>query len=128
MHSATGIGLLVETAKPGAVFGQAAVINFGTLFWSLSVATNVVSTTLIAGRLLFYRRALSRALSARRSSRGRQNGDTASVAILVESAALYSVCAVVYIPLFAVNIPVQYPFSALLGGITVRHYAALVDA
>jgi len=110
---ATGIGLLVETAKPGAVFGQAVVINFGTPFWSLSVATNVLATLLIAGRLLYRRRALRDASVGRDAVK--YHNYTSSVAIFAESAALYAICALVYIPMFAKNIPLQYPFSALLG-------------
>ncbi|THG98850.1 hypothetical protein EW026_g3416 [Hermanssonia centrifuga] len=111
---ATGVGLLVETGKPGAVFGQATVINFGTPFWSLSVATNVIATALIAGRLLSLRRAITR-LDGRDRIMLRDN--TSALVICVESAALYAICAVIYIPLFAINTPIQYPFSALLGGV-----------
>jgi len=104
---ASGIGLLVETAKPGAIFGQSVVINFGTPFWSLSVATNILATLLIAGRLLHRRRLLRDA--------AKHHMYTSAVAIFAESAALYTICAIVYIPMFAKNIPLQYPFSALLG-------------
>ncbi|KAJ6545290.1 hypothetical protein B0H19DRAFT_1266748 [Mycena capillaripes] len=88
---ATGIGLLVEVAKPGGTLGQVAVINFGTPFWSLSVTTNILSTLLIAGRL--------------------------TCPIFAESAALYALAALIYIPLFARNITLQYPFSAILGAV-----------
>ncbi len=45
--------------------------------------------------------------------------NTSALVICVESAALYAICAVIYIPLFAINTPIQYPFSALLGGVVV---------
>ena len=111
INPASGIGLLVETAKPGAVFGQVVVVNFGTPFWSLSVATNILATLLIAGRLL-HRRQLLRDAAKRHMY-------TSAVAIFVESAALYAICAIVYIPMFAKNIPLQFPFSALLGSASV---------
>ncbi|TBU39969.1 hypothetical protein BD309DRAFT_928018 [Dichomitus squalens] len=108
---ATGIGLLVETAKPGAVFGEATVIDFGTPFWSLSVSMNVLTTLLIAGRLIYRRRALLDSTSKNKPSA--YYGP--EVAIFLESAALYAICSIIYIPMFAKNIPLQFPFSALLG-------------
>ena len=114
---ATGIGLLIQTAKPGAVFGQANVINFGTPFWSLSVTTNVISTLLIAGRLLYRRRMLRDTTRGYGATQLRMY--TSTVAIFAESAALYAICAIIYIPMFAKNITLQYPFSALLGSMSV---------
>ncbi|KAJ7185523.1 hypothetical protein C8R46DRAFT_1060845, partial [Mycena filopes] len=98
---AMGIGLLVELSRPGATFGQVAIINFGTPFWSLSVTTNVSATIFIAGRLTYRRRATHSKLFVS--------------AIFAESAALYAIVALIYIPLFARNLALQYPFSALMG-------------
>ncbi|KAJ7840753.1 hypothetical protein B0H13DRAFT_2676887 [Mycena leptocephala] len=112
---ATGIGLLVEISKPGAAFGQVAVINFGTPFWSLSVATNVLSTVLIATRLTYRRREMYRLHQNQENYRGHSN--TTATAIFAESAALYAIVALVYIPLFARNLTLQYPFSALMGAV-----------
>ncbi|KAJ7640891.1 hypothetical protein DFH06DRAFT_624782 [Mycena polygramma] len=108
---ATGIGLLVEISKPGAAFGQVAVTNFGTPFWSLSVTTNVLSTILIAGRLTYSRRSIY----GMRQNQGRQSNGVS--AIFAESAALYAIVALIYIPLFARNLTLQYPFSALMGSV-----------
>ena len=45
----------------------------------------------------------------------------ASVAIVVvESAALYSLFGIIYIPLMVLQKPVQFPFSSLIGTLTVR--------
>ncbi|KAI0648777.1 hypothetical protein C8Q79DRAFT_903319 [Trametes meyenii] len=108
---AAGIGLLVETAKPGAAFGQASVIDFGTPFWSLSVSMNVLSTVLIVGRLL-HRRDVFYGTGERRRRYRLYEVETA---VFLESAALYAICAIVYIPMFSKDIPLQFPFSALLG-------------
>ena len=97
------------------MFGQVEVIDFGTPFWSLSVSMNVLSTLLIAGRLIYRRRALVESLS-----RNSPRAYGAEVAIFLESAALYAVAALVYIPMFAKNIPLQFPFSALLVSAAVR--------
>lgn len=107
--TASGIGLLIETAKPGAVFGQASVVDFGTPFWSISVSMNVLTTLVIAGKLVYRKRAF---VSTERSNR--LSTYTPEVAIFLESAALYAICAIIYIPMFARSIPLQYPFSALL--------------
>jgi hypothetical protein len=107
---ATGIGLLVETAKPGAAFGQAFVIDFGTPFWSISVAMNVLTTILICARLLYHRRLLGGHGSVLLGG-----AFAPEVVVFLESGCLYAVCAIIYIPMFARNIPLQYPFSALLG-------------
>ncbi|KAJ7705444.1 hypothetical protein B0H17DRAFT_856570, partial [Mycena rosella] len=111
---AMGAGLLVQISKPHATLGQVTVINFGTPFWSLSVTTNVLSTMLIAGRLL-YRRRTMQATPKNQGYGGRSN--TSTSAIFAESAALYAVAALIYIPLFARNLALQYPFSALLGAV-----------
>ncbi|KAJ7781726.1 hypothetical protein DFH07DRAFT_728698 [Mycena maculata] len=112
---ATGIGLLVEISKPGAAFGQVAVIDFGTPFWSLSVTTNVLSTILIAGRLTYRRRAMYRIQQNQENYRVHSN--TTASAIFAESAAMYAIVALIYIPLFARNLTLQYPFSALMGAV-----------
>jgi hypothetical protein len=109
-----GAGLLVQISKPHATLGQTAVVNFGTPFWSLSVTTNVLSTILIAGRLMYRRRAMRR----NQQEYGRHSPTSIS-AIFAESAALYAVSALIYIPLFARKLPLQYPFSALLGAVVV---------
>ncbi|KAJ6598437.1 hypothetical protein DFH09DRAFT_1356681 [Mycena vulgaris] len=103
------IGLMIETGKPGGTFGAGLVVPFGTSFWSTSVALNVIVTLLISIKLLRHHRRL-KALQITRA--GRSYPDI--VALLVESAALYSICGLIYIPLFAINTPLQYPFSALL--------------
>ncbi|KAJ7781714.1 hypothetical protein DFH07DRAFT_385330 [Mycena maculata] len=107
---ASGLGLLIETGQPGGTFGVGLVVPFGTAFWSISVALNVILTFLISYKLLHQHRRV-------RSLRVTEVGDryTDIVAILVESAALYSISGLIYIPLFALNIPLQYPFAALLG-------------
>lgn len=103
----TSIALLIETAKPGAVFGVKLISDFGTAFWSISVSLNVVSTILIAGMLLWHDKKLRRL--------GFQGSGPyiGIAAVLAESAALYSVFGLIYIPLFARNLSLQYPFSPL---------------
>ncbi|EJD43614.1 hypothetical protein AURDEDRAFT_152478 [Auricularia subglabra TFB-10046 SS5] len=110
---ASGIGLSVAAARPAATFGQHAVVAFGTSFWSISVFLNVLTTAMIAGRLLYHRRQMEML------GRARHSQYISVIAVLVESAALYSLSGLVYIPLFALNLPQQYAFSALLCNVTL---------
>ncbi|OSX62053.1 hypothetical protein POSPLADRAFT_1046515 [Postia placenta MAD-698-R-SB12] len=105
--SVLSVLVTVYLADVGTKYGGDAVVHFGTAFWSLSVALNVLATLLIAGRLLYRRRNLFGGFSAS-SSRY-----TFAVSVVTESAALYTICGLIYIPLYAVNSVLQYPFSAL---------------
>jgi len=104
---ASAIALLIETAKPGAVFGMVLISDFGTAFWSISLSLNVISTTLIAGKLMWHQRSL------RQAGIPQSDQYMSIAAILAESAALYSISGLIYIPLFARDLTLQYPFSAL---------------
>jgi hypothetical protein len=112
--SASAIALLIETAKPGAVFGMVLISDFGTAFWSISLSLNVISTTLIAGKLMWHQRSL------RQAGIPQSDQYMSIAAILAESAALYSISGLIYIPLFARDLTLQYPFSALFNSAAVR--------
>lgn len=96
------------------MFGVKLISDLGTAFWSISVSLNVISTLLIAGRLLWHQRSL------RQIGLQHSNQYTDIVAVLAESAALYSICGLIYIPLFALNLSLQYPFSALFNSAAVQ--------
>lgn len=104
----SGIGLTVASAAKGAHIGAKPIIAFGIAFYSLSVGLNVIVTLLISGRLLYHQH------NIRRISASCSQEYTSLIAIIVESGALYAVAGLVYIPLWAVNSPIQYPFSPLL--------------
>lgn len=82
----------------------------------MSVATNVFATVLIAARLL-YRKGDLRRFTSRHAGK---SAWASEVAVLAESAVVYAVVAIIYIPLFARNSPVQFPFSSLLVTTSVR--------
>lgn len=107
-----GVAKSIVSARPDSAFGQHLFVIYGTSFWSISVALNVLTTLLIAGKLLYHQREMSRL--------GQPSKYLSLVAICVESAAIYSISGLVYIPLFALNLPHQYAFSALVGSATVR--------
>ncbi|OSC99582.1 hypothetical protein PYCCODRAFT_1438145 [Trametes coccinea BRFM310] len=109
----TGIALLVNTAKPAATLVQADIIHFQTAFYCLSISLNILTTLLIAGRLWYQHRQVKslRAPSAHWDY-------TSIIAIVIESAALYSVCGIIYIPLVVRQLPLQFPITALIGSFT----------
>jgi len=113
---ASSIALLVQVGIPGASFAPGGLISdLGTAFLSLSVSSNIISTLLIAGQLFRHQWAL-------RQTGIQDNGlYTRIFAVIAESAALYSGCGLIYIPLYARNLSSQYAVSALyasLGSIT----------
>ncbi|KAI9060762.1 hypothetical protein FKP32DRAFT_1013146 [Trametes sanguinea] len=111
---ATGVILLLDTAKPTATLVAADVIHFQTAFYCMSISLNIFTTLLIAGRLWYQQRQM-KALTAVPSARWDY---TSVIAIFVESAALYSICGIVYIPLVVRQLPLQYPITALIGAFT----------
>ena len=114
--SVDGSLLLSYTARP-LTLQQWQVIDYNTAFWSLTVSLNILCTVLIASRL-WYQHLRVRGLGASAESLY-----ASVIAVTVESAALYSLCGVIYIPLVVRKDTLQYPFSALMGGLTVRLHA-----
>lgn len=115
VYTATGIGLLVNTAKPLANLNQETIINYQTAFYSLTVSHNVICTLFIAGRLWHQQRILRVMDTA-----GGKLTYNSIIAVVVESAALYSLCGIIYIPLVVRMLPLQFPITALIGSLTVR--------
>ncbi|EJD43629.1 hypothetical protein AURDEDRAFT_66393, partial [Auricularia subglabra TFB-10046 SS5] len=108
---ATGIGTLYWASQPDGAFGQHEFTQFGTAFWSISVGFNVLSTLLITGKLVHHQRQMAKL---------QQHAEYLGLAaIVVESAAIYAVSGLIYIPLFHLNSPRQFAFSALLCSATV---------
>lgn len=99
---AMSVCLVVSINAPGGDFWTEASANFAVAFWSLSIGLNMGLTLLIAGRLLVMRNRVREALGAEHST-----AYTSTLSILIESAALYSICGLVFIILYARNSPVQ---------------------
>lgn len=100
--------------KPGASFWSLIVVKFSIAYWTLSISLNIILTLLISGRLLFFRNRIE-------SSLGAHHAKTYSslVAMLVESAALYSVTGLIFIISYARNSPFQNIVLPPLGQIQV---------
>ncbi|KZV85634.1 hypothetical protein EXIGLDRAFT_622821 [Exidia glandulosa HHB12029] len=97
-----------ESSKPGLSLYSELPINLGTSYYALSLGVNVFLTFLIAARLIFYRRRVSAALP---SDDGRSYVSLAT--IFVESAALYSVCAFLFLVTYAIQSPMNQVFLGM---------------
>jgi hypothetical protein len=120
---ASGITLLVLTSRAGSQTGTQIITHIGTVTWSTSVALNVLCTILISGRLISHQRRLSVLTSGNSAGtrNRRKSGDYLSVAaIFAESAALYSIVGIIYIPIFGTNSALEPPLATLWGSVAVR--------
>lgn len=115
----TGIALLVNSAQPLADLDQARIIDLQTAFYCLTISMNILCTLFIAGRLWYQQRMM------RQFSSSATWGYSSLIAVVIESAALYSTCGILYIPLIIRKLPLQYPITALIGSLTVRNMIAL---
>ena len=90
------ICLTITLAQPGDNFFSASAVNFGVAYWSMSVGLNLGITAAIVARLLYMRSRLQTLLGSRSTELY-----TSVAALLIESAALYSVWALANIILYA---------------------------
>ncbi|KIK65899.1 hypothetical protein GYMLUDRAFT_951611 [Collybiopsis luxurians FD-317 M1] len=106
---AFGILFLKQVGTPAQSPWLASGINFTIPYYALSLALNILVTLLIVFRLLLHRHRITRAMG---SSHGSQY--TSLVAIVVESAAIYSSFALAFLIPFGLNSPVAQLFLQAL--------------
>lgn len=97
-----GILWTVWSSTPGLSLYSKLPIRFGTAYYSLSLGANILLTILIASRLAFYRRDMIKVLPGENAKEY-----ISLAAIFIESAALYSVMAILFIVTYAINHPVN---------------------
>ncbi|EIM89910.1 uncharacterized protein STEHIDRAFT_92491 [Stereum hirsutum FP-91666 SS1] len=88
----------LQSSKPGLSFYAETPLAFGTAYYTLSLGVNVILTVLIVIRLYIYRRRIAAALNADHARQYVTLG-----MILVESAAVYSVFALLFLITYAVS-------------------------
>jgi len=88
----TSIALIIETASPTQGVSGHLTLDLAICWYVFSVSINVLATLAIVGRLLWKRREINSILGKEYS-----RSYTGVVAMLVESAALYSVFGVIFI-------------------------------
>ncbi len=89
-------------------------VRLGIAFWSISAGLNIVFTFLISTRLLLIRRRANAVLGPSHGSHY-----TSVLAIVIESAALYSLWALIFLITYARNNPIQNILLPPLGQIEV---------
>ncbi|TCD68387.1 hypothetical protein EIP91_010896 [Steccherinum ochraceum] len=102
--------LLVQLAQPGATLWEASNVNFALVYWSSSIATTILLTCLIVGRLFYTRYQVRAALGPRY-----QASYFSVSALLIESAFLYTSVAIIFLVTYARNSTVNFLFFGLLG-------------
>lgn len=99
---ALSIVTVIQTALPGSNLWTHTAYNFAIPYWSISVAVNIVLTAVIVVRIVLVRKELVAVLGAEYA---RQY--TSLIAIVIESALLYSVSSIMFLIAFAFNSNVQ---------------------
>jgi hypothetical protein len=111
----TSIALLVETANPKqGVYGQL-TIDFATCWFAFSISINAIATIAIVARLLWKRREIKSILGEEHSK-----AYTGVVAMLVESAAIYSIFGIIFISTYFRRSPASFLILPFLGNLEVR--------
>jgi len=105
-----GVMLLFQLTQPNANLWTTTAVNFAIPYWSISASLNILVTLMIVGRLLYIRQRTRAILS---TSHSRMY--TSIAAMLVESAALYSVTALLFIITYARDSNIQNIILPLLG-------------
>ncbi|KAH7881226.1 uncharacterized protein C8R40DRAFT_1157661 [Lentinula edodes] len=89
-------GGLCALAQPGANFFVGHAVDFGVPYISLTISLNIIVTGLICGRLLYLRNEVNKILGPTHAKMY-----TSIIAILVESAALFTILGIVYVVVYA---------------------------
>ncbi|KAG6911289.1 hypothetical protein DXG01_002128 [Tephrocybe rancida] len=95
----------LQSSQPGLSMYSALPQAFGTAYYITSLSVNILLTILITVRLLLYRR---KVLSTLPSEHGAHY--VSLVTIMVESAALYSLLAFIFVVTYAINNPLNQIF------------------
>ncbi|KIL60275.1 hypothetical protein M378DRAFT_14252 [Amanita muscaria Koide BX008] len=106
---ATGIVWIQQSALPGPALFNKMALAFGTSYYVTSLGVNIAVTILITLRLALHRRVLLESLPPDHATHY-----LSIVAIVVESAALYSVIALTFIISYALNSPINQIFLGIL--------------
>ncbi|KZV99267.1 hypothetical protein EXIGLDRAFT_250542 [Exidia glandulosa HHB12029] len=110
-----GIIALFQASQPGANLWTRVTVNFLIPYFSLSIALNIIVTLMIVGYLLGHRRSIQATI-------GKQHAKqyTSIIAMVTESAALYSAFSLIFIIAYGRNDPAQNLFLPVLGQVQVR--------
>lgn len=100
-----GVLWTLQSSQPGLSLYSALPLAYGTSYYAISLGVNIVLTFLIIIRLFQYRRTILRSLPPDHAKHY-----VSIMTVLVESAALYSVFAIIFLITYAVNNPINQIF------------------
>ncbi|KAF7328676.1 hypothetical protein MSAN_02469200 [Mycena sanguinolenta] len=102
--------LIAVLCRPGNTFWTALSVKLAIPYWAISISMTVILTALIAGRLLFMRYRFKKLVGASSSM-----PYLTVTAMLVESAAIYSINGIIFLVAYGLNDPTQNLWLTLLG-------------
>ncbi|KIJ54695.1 hypothetical protein M422DRAFT_240777 [Sphaerobolus stellatus SS14] len=105
-----GILTVFQAARPNASIWSKSAVSVAIPYFCLSLALNALLSVLIAGKLLWHRRTISRTL-------GRRHTEvyTTVASMFIESAALYAVVGLIFVICFGQGSNVQNLLLGILG-------------
>jgi len=110
----------LQSSQPGLSFYSALPLVYGTSYYAISLGSNIVLTVLIMARLLIYRRTITRSMGL---STEHTRDYTSLATIVVESASLYSVFAILFLITYGINNPMNQIFIVIANSAQVSRYS-----
>ncbi|KAF7370709.1 hypothetical protein MSAN_00704100 [Mycena sanguinolenta] len=101
----------LESSHPDLSMYSALPQAYGTAYYALSLGSNIILTLLIIGRLVTYRRTLLENFPAELASHY-----ISLATVIIESAALYTIFAVLFLITYALNNPTNQVWLAVASG------------
>ena len=103
-----GVLWTLQSSHPGLSLYSALPLAYGTSYYAISLGVNILITILIVIRLFQYRTTVARSMPVEYAQQY-----LSIAAVLVESAALYSVFALCFLISYAVNNPINQVFLGI---------------
>jgi hypothetical protein len=94
-------------------------VAYGTTYYAISLSTNVILTLLIISRLLYYRHSLLKNFAAALGTHY-----ISLITVVVESAAVYSVFAALFLVTYALNDPTSQIWLGVASASQVRRFTS----
>ena len=110
----------LRSSQPGLSPYSALPLAYGASYFAISLGSNIVMTVLIMARLLIYRRTIMTSLGL---SADHARDYTSLATIVIESASLYSVFAILFLITYALNHPINQIFLSLANSAQVSAYS-----
>jgi len=95
----------LQSSQPNLSMYSALPLAYGTSYYAISLSVNIILTCLITTRLLMYRRETMRSLPVDYATHY-----ISLASIVIESAALYSLFAILFLITYAINNPTNQVF------------------